>query len=185
MKRLLQDVRKGMMKWRREGKKGISPIISTAILVAVAIIIAIAIALWATGLVGVFTKYEKLDIMSVWAGRATHTPSDVGLTLVVKNSGTTPLTIDNIYLNGRPIVGGSPYPGWSVNYLEFSSVPGPYGAGSTCTGTASLSGINVRCNPGGVAVFIIELDRPAPDIDAELAIHTVSGKKYPVVVSLP
>jgi flagellin-like protein len=46
------------------GKSGISPVVATVILVAVAIVIAIAVAFWASGLVGVFTRFEKLEIQS-------------------------------------------------------------------------------------------------------------------------
>jgi flagellin-like protein len=45
-------------------KSGISPVVATVILVAVAIVIAIAVAFWASGLVGVFTRFEKLEIVS-------------------------------------------------------------------------------------------------------------------------
>ena len=49
-----------------QGRKnsGISPVVATVILVAVAIVIAIAVAFWASGLVGVFTRFEKLEIVS-------------------------------------------------------------------------------------------------------------------------
>ena len=40
-------------------RSGISPVVATVILVAIAIVIAIAVAFWATGLVGIFTRFEN------------------------------------------------------------------------------------------------------------------------------
>ncbi|MEM3545257.1 MAG: archaellin/type IV pilin N-terminal domain-containing protein, partial [Nitrososphaerota archaeon] len=48
-------------------KSGISPVVATVILVAVAIVIAIAVAFWASGLVGIFTRFEKIEIVSAYA----------------------------------------------------------------------------------------------------------------------
>jgi hypothetical protein len=51
------------------GKAGISPVVATVILVAVAIVIAIAVAFWASGLVGVFTRFEKIEIQAAYWDR--------------------------------------------------------------------------------------------------------------------
>ncbi|MGC8935244.1 MAG: archaellin/type IV pilin N-terminal domain-containing protein, partial [Thermoproteota archaeon] len=48
-------------------KKGISPVITTVILVAVGIALAVAIGLWMSGLVATFTRFEKLEITSAYA----------------------------------------------------------------------------------------------------------------------
>ncbi|RLF08230.1 MAG: hypothetical protein DRJ64_01405, partial [Thermoprotei archaeon] len=44
--------------------KGISPVIATVIIVAVAIAISIAVAFWMTGIVGLFTGFEQVQITS-------------------------------------------------------------------------------------------------------------------------
>ncbi|MEM2038847.1 MAG: archaellin/type IV pilin N-terminal domain-containing protein, partial [Nitrososphaerota archaeon] len=50
-------------------RAGISPVVATVILVAVAIVIAIAVAFWASGLVGIFTRFEKIEIQTAyWDG---------------------------------------------------------------------------------------------------------------------
>ncbi|MEM2216658.1 MAG: archaellin/type IV pilin N-terminal domain-containing protein, partial [Nitrososphaerota archaeon] len=64
-------------------KSGISPVVATVILVAVAIVIAIAVAFWASGLVGIFTRFEKIEIVSAYAD-----VTDQQIILVVKNTGS-------------------------------------------------------------------------------------------------
>lgn len=86
----------GILKDRR----GISPVITTVIIVAVGITIAIAVALWMTGLVGAFMGYEKVEIRSRFAD-----PQVGGgwiVTIKYKNTGSTPAKIDNVFLNNVP-----------------------------------------------------------------------------------
>ncbi|RLG03464.1 MAG: hypothetical protein DRN60_01425, partial [Thaumarchaeota archaeon] len=71
----------------RRSSSGISPVVATVILVAIAIVIAIAVAFWASGLVGVFTRFEKIEITAVYW-------EDSHFTLVVKNTGSAATTID-------------------------------------------------------------------------------------------
>ena len=78
------------------GKAGISPVMATVILVAIAIVIAIAVAFWATGLVGVFTRFEKIEIAAAYATNSTD------VTLNLKNTGSASTTIDSIFINGQP-----------------------------------------------------------------------------------
>jgi len=51
----------------RRKDRAVSPVIATIILVAIAIVMAIAVAYWALGLGGTFTRYEKIEIMSMYA----------------------------------------------------------------------------------------------------------------------
>ncbi|MEM3398327.1 MAG: archaellin/type IV pilin N-terminal domain-containing protein [Nitrososphaerota archaeon] len=75
-------------------KSGISPVVATVILVAVAIVIAIAVAFWASGLVGIFTRFEKLEIVSAYQ------QDETTITLSVKNTGTSPTSIIQVVVNG-------------------------------------------------------------------------------------
>ncbi|MEM2332039.1 MAG: archaellin/type IV pilin N-terminal domain-containing protein, partial [Nitrososphaerota archaeon] len=68
-------------------KSGISPVVATVILVAVAIVIAIAVAFWASGLVGIFTRFEKLEIVS-----AIMTASDT-FQVIIRNTGSADTAI--------------------------------------------------------------------------------------------
>jgi FlaG/FlaF family flagellin (archaellin) len=86
------------------GKAGISPVVATVILVAVAIVIAIAVAFWASGLVGVFTRFEKLEIVSaVMTGGNTFQ-------VVIRNTGSADSAIIQVVVQGRAIgTPGSPF----------------------------------------------------------------------------
>ena len=77
------------------GRLGISPVVATVILVAVAIVIAIAVAFWASGLVGIFTRFEKLEIVS-----AVMT-DDSTFEVTVKNTGSADAAITQVVINGK------------------------------------------------------------------------------------
>jgi len=117
------------------GKAGISPVVATVILVAVAIVIAIAVAFWASGLVGVFTRFEKLEIVS-----AVMTSEDT-FQVVIRNTGSADSAIIQVVVQGRAIgtadppfplrvgesrtctvtVGPAPPPGVTVDLSFYSS----------------------------------------------------------------
>jgi flagellin-like protein len=82
-----------------KGRKnsGISPVVATVILVAVAIVIAIAVAFWASGLVGVFTRFEKLEIVS-----AIMTDEDT-FRVRIRNTGSADSSIVQVVVQGRGI----------------------------------------------------------------------------------
>jgi flagellin-like protein len=76
-------------------KAGISPVVATVILVAVAIVIAIAVAFWASGLVSVFTRFEKIEIQAAyWDGSRT-------LSFIAReHAGQASTVVDMIFANG-------------------------------------------------------------------------------------
>jgi hypothetical protein len=132
------------------GKAGISPVVATVILVAVAIVIAIAVAFWASGLVGVFTRFEKIEIQSAyWDGderchyrekhRVKHRRSrhDIGqrspMHTVADNRHDRRHVLDKLLV-----------------------------AASRCGGSIITGGVT-----------------------NEIALHTTSGKTYPVAVLIP
>ena len=138
-------------------KSGISPVMATVILVAIAIVIAIAVAFWASGLVGVFTRFEKLEITSAYYVK------DEGVKLTVKNTGSADASIDNIFVNGRPCDEG----------CNIGSLPIPLSVGNDET-------ITVAKPPSGVTG-----GQWKPGVTYEIAVHTASGKTYPVSVLIP
>ncbi len=128
-------------------KAGISPVVATVILVAVAIVIAIAVAFWASGLVGVFTRFEKIEIQSAyWDG--------TGVVIIAKNSGSSPAVVDMILVNGQPCSTGLT-DALSIGQARSWSVP----QGTNCVRTGGITN--------------------------EIALHTTSGKTYPVAVLVP
>ena len=85
----------------RRSSLGISPVVATVILVAIAIVIAIAVAFWASGLVGVFTRFEKIEI------QAAYFPAGGGNPILhVRNTGSADATIIMITVNGVPVQTG-------------------------------------------------------------------------------
>jgi len=126
---------------------GISPVVATVILVAVAIVIAIAVAFWASGLVGVFTRFEKIEIMSAyWDGSR--------VIVLAKNSGSSPAVVDMILVNGLPCRTGISIPLTIGATTQFTVTPG-----GNCIRTGGITN--------------------------EVALHTTSGKTYPVAVLVP
>jgi hypothetical protein len=110
-------------------------------------VIAIAVAFWASGLVGVFTRFEKIEIVSAyWDGSQ--------VVVIAKNSGSSPAVIDAIFVNGLPC---------STNVNVQLSI-------------GSTTQFNVDTGPNCIITG---------GITNEVALHTTSGKTYPVAVLVP
>ncbi|MEM4497754.1 MAG: archaellin/type IV pilin N-terminal domain-containing protein [Nitrososphaerota archaeon] len=137
------------------GRSGISPVVATVILVAIAIVIAIAVAFWATGLVGIFTRYEKIEITAAYYDPQAN---GGGVVLIVRNTGSADATIDDVYVNGRP-----------------SSIAGFQ---------ADISGGRLLLTVGKNATITVT-GNFVSGVTYELAVHTASGKLYPVAVLIP
>ncbi len=82
-------------------RKSISPVIATVIIVAVAISIAIAVAFWMSGIVGLFTRNERVEVLNAYADWNENYKAWV-VVLHLRNSGSSDATIDEIFINGRP-----------------------------------------------------------------------------------
>jgi FlaG/FlaF family flagellin (archaellin) len=133
------------------GKAGISPVVATVILVAVAIVIAIAVAFWASGLVSVFTRFEKIEIQSAyWSGS--------NVVIIARNTGSSIAVVDMILANGAPCLTG-------------------LSAQMTIGGTFSTQLAPGACAAGGTI--------RTGGVTNEIALHTTSGKTYPVAVLIP
>jgi flagellin-like protein len=144
-------------------RSGISPVVATVILVAIAIVIAIAVAFWATGLVGIFTRFEKLEITSIYAQAANETQTQV--VLIVRNTGSADATIDDIYVNGIPCGGAA----GACNIDPAPPIRMPVGHQQQITvGNPPVT--NNQWQAG---------------VSYEVAVHTASGKMYPAAVLIP
>jgi len=130
---------------------------ATVILVAIAIVIAIAVAFWATGLVGVFTRFEKLEIQSIYASDSTT------IHVRVKNTGSSAASIDYIMINGVPC---------SSSDICQSVNPNPESNPITLT-------------PGAYTDLTVTIADGYSGVTLEVAIHTASGKTYPAAVLIP
>ena len=115
----------------RRKSAGISPVVATVILVAVAIVIAIAVAFWASGLVGIFTRFERVEIVS-----AIQTGGNQ-FQVILRNTGSADTALIQVVVNGRAV--GTP------------STPYSLGPGQTRTCTVTVN----PAPPPGVTVEII------------------------------
>jgi flagellin-like protein len=144
------------MRMSMRKKRGISPVIATVIIVAIAITVAIAVGLWITGIVGTFTRFERIEITSAYA---TKSGTTFTINLKAKNTGSAAATITEIFINGKPI---------SV-------------AGATSSGLG-----NQTINPGDEISGTITLTTGyTSGQTVEIVLHTASGKDYPKSVLLP
>ncbi|MCC6005588.1 MAG: hypothetical protein LM590_14720 [Thermofilum sp.] len=154
---------------KMQKRKGISPVIATVIIVAVTIAVAIAVAFWMTGIVGLFTGFEQVQIVSAIP---TFNNNQFNITLTVKNTGTSAASPDNILINGYP----------------FSNPITVY-----WNGTAWQPGTTKTLPPGSTAVIYIVFNdntawaggRLTHGTSVEVRIHTASGKEYSKLVVLP
>jgi flagellin-like protein len=148
----------------RRDEKGVSPVIATIILVAVAIVMSIAVAYWALGLGGAFTRYEKLEIVAMYA---TTTDKNWTITAKLRNTGSTAATVNLILLNGKPI--------------------SAYSANVTATPDPETNPVTI--GPATEKQFIITINKDASGfgsgVTVEVTFHTAAGSDYPKVVVLP
>jgi len=158
-------------------RSGISPVVATVILVAIAIVIAIAVAFWATGLVGVFTRYEKIEITSAYAVPGGSLGAAYTITISAKNSGSSPATIDQVLVNGVPVCQA---PSATVTTLSKANNPPSFTVGECTVVQGALA-----LNPGGTVQINVTLSNAPAGVTVEVALHTASGKLYPYSVLLP
>jgi len=149
-------------------RKAISPVIATVIIVAVTIAVAIAVAFWMTGIIGLFTGFEQLQITTIM-------DTQQGIQLTVRNTGTQTATITDIFINGR-----------SCNVqLRCALNVNPQQA---------LQNNNVVLNPGQHVDITISFTRAnaqqanlgdiGPGTSIEVKLLTASGKEYPKLIVL-
>jgi flagellin-like protein len=157
--------KKNLLKDRR----GISPVITTVILVAVGIAIAVAIALWMSGLVGLFTRFEKIEIKNAYVDA--NTGGGFTIYVTFSNTGSSDASIDSVLINGKP------YSAWGAVGLAPSipvngSLAVPVGAQTTLVMT-----IPADASSGAATL--------KSGVTVTVTLHSTSGKEYPTSVALP
>ncbi|MEM2687782.1 MAG: DUF4352 domain-containing protein [Thermoproteota archaeon] len=153
-------------------RRGVSPVITTVIIVAVGITIAIAVALWMTGLVGAFMGYEKIEVRSAYASPVEDEENgNAGWTvsITVTNTGSSPTKIDNIFVNNVPI------DQWSGPItLEDNELPITVKVGDEVTFTLLIP---EDCTAPGMTL--------KSGVTATIKLHSTGGKEYFTSVVLP
>ena len=77
-----------------KSRKALSPVVAAIILIAVTVAVSIAVAAWMGALTFTFMKTEELKITSM-----TFNVSGNAITLIANNTGTTPVTINEVWVN--------------------------------------------------------------------------------------
>jgi len=147
-------------------RRGISPVIATVIIVAVTIAVAIAVAFWMTGIVGLFTGFEQLQIVTV------YDQSD-GIHMVIKNTGTSPVSITEVYVNGYPLTS-------VLTSATFDC--GTSGKLSSTTPISVKPGDQIQCTltfNSQPTQFHVGTGN-----SLEIKLHSAGGKDYPKVIVL-
>lgn len=148
----------------RKNRKAISPVIATVILVAVAITIAISVAYWMGGIAGIYTKFEQVEITTAYAS---STATGWTLTITAHNTGSADTTLDNIFINQKPL---SDWSGITVRPLNTTAIEEALPSGTKVTVLVDIDSAASGLNPGS---------------SLDLKLHTASGNEYPKFVQLP
>ncbi|MEM0119501.1 MAG: archaellin/type IV pilin N-terminal domain-containing protein [Desulfurococcaceae archaeon] len=153
-------------------RKAISPVIATVIIVAVTIAVAIAVAFWMTGIIGLFTGFEQLQITTILDDQN-------GIQLTVRNTGTQTATITDIFINGRSCGAQLQCALQVDNQPPQNPQNGRY---------------NIVLNPGQQVQITItfaaaqaqqaNLGNIGPGTSLEVKLLTASGKEYPKLLVL-
>ena len=165
----------------RRNKKGMSIVISTIIIVAISITMAIAVSFWAMGISNSFTKFEKLEIISMYVSDTTvsyirtspppiRTLTCYRVFMQLKNTGTNTLTINNVFLDGKPFnaqYAENRVPGGQLAYQNF--IPWVLQTGQVISPSIWLP-VGGMFNSGDYVTIEIE---------------TSAGRHYPYTVVLP
>jgi len=152
--------------------RAVSPVIATIIIVAVAIVMSIAVAYWVLGLAGTFTRYEKIEIMSMYATKLDANTWKI--TAKLRNTGSATATINMVLINGKPWNDYSDDVTISVKVVE---------------GDLTFDGVSeVTLDPGVSKTFEITIQATqsfVSGMSVEVTFHTAAGSDYPKVVVLP
>ncbi len=165
-----------------QNKKAMSIVISTIIIAAIAITMAIAVSFWAMGVSNSFTKFEKLEIVSMYVSDTTvqytrtSPPPTMSLScyrvyMQLKNTGTNTLTINNIFLDGKP---------YNAQYAT-NRVPGGQLAYQTLVGVVLQSGQSTTT--ASIWLPVGGMWNSGDYVTIE--IETSAGRHYPYTVVLP
>jgi flagellin-like protein len=78
-----------------KSKKALSPVVASIILIAVTVAVSIAVAAWMGALTFTFTATEQVQITNIEFGGA-----GANIAVTVNNTGTSPVTINEAWVNG-------------------------------------------------------------------------------------
>ncbi|MCD6530617.1 hypothetical protein J7L06_10120 [Candidatus Bathyarchaeota archaeon] len=164
------------------GKRGISPVIATVILVAVAITVAVSVAFWMGGISGQYTRFEKLQVQDPVIVKDTDSQY-WNLTFTIKNVGSTDATIEELFINGEPFSSST----WQHSSVANASTRIWSNSTQTFMGEGSNSTLSVTVNSGDTVYILVKLGGTlsSSGTTLEFKFRTASGYEYPKMVTLP
>jgi flagellin-like protein len=110
---------------RSTGRKAVSPVIATVILVAVTIVIALAVAFWLSGIASSLQQTERLEVRVVHTG-----PQKVHLHVRNLGSGDVSITEVLVLQQGDTVDGASPPDAFSLTPGEATRLVFDHGVGA-------------------------------------------------------
>ena len=143
-----------------KSKKAVSPVIATVILVSVTIVVAVAVAYWMGGIAGLYTAFEKIEIMAASTVKD-DSPAQFNITISVKNTGSADATITTVYINGKTLT-------------EYSA-----------TTNMTADGLTIPAGQGGVIEVYIPTSELSSGTTTEIKLHSAAGMDYPKLITLP
>jgi len=157
-----------------KGRRAVSPVIATVILVAVAITVAVAVAYWMGGIAGQYTKFEKVEIQS---GYATLDPATGWtITLELKNSGSATANLIKTFVNDVPV--------------DVSGATGLGGTGSPLVATGQTgssipdAGLPIDSGKDATVTVYIGSNLFSSGTTINIKIHSAGGMDYIRLVEL-
>ncbi len=184
-----------------KSRRGVSPVIATVILVATAITIAVAVAYWMGGITSQYTRFEKVEILSVYCESTSGTHdvwnnTDVHyweITMNLRNTGTTEATIIGAFINGKAIydydtvkITGETGSFYSIVAFDDTDSPVYFHLGDTVTiepGSSTQLTIRILQNKDPVISDSYKLTFTS-GTTIELALHSGAGNSYMKMVTL-
>jgi len=127
-------------------KKAVSPVIATLLMIAVAVAAAVIVYVWSAGLLGTLMGGGGAQVKEQLIIEAYSWPDGGALTLYVRNTGSSSVTIDKVYVGG------------SSGSIGSQSAIAPAGTTSvTVSGVGGVAGtaytIKIVTKTGGVFSF--------------------------------
>ena len=190
--------------------RSMEPIIATIIIIAIVLIVGMAVAYWMGSMAGLYTRFEQLEIKTIYATKVTRSSDNVEyfvIYLAVENKGTAAATIeiDNILINDVPLKEvrreGVTTQYWYSNE-EPSSLPLPADENEVVKNSpqpgapldATAVPVSITIGPGETYYIIIAIPAYASIADTgtvasgvtiEVKLHTAGGREYMKPITLP
>jgi flagellin-like protein len=166
------------------GKRGISPVIATIVLVAVTLVIAVSSVLYYTSVVGAYSSFEVVEVRSVRTYPVSNLKSSTNnvfkgsgwnVSIMLKNTGTKQATLTSVLLNGKPL---DAYERVAVfdgtDYVKTSEVSIPIMSGNSSQLFIAIK--NGEDQSSGI-IF-------SPGLNLEVMLQSTSGITYKRLITL-